>query len=85
MSAAEQFHIEEVSPSYWRVVFDNGRVNLLDPDTVDQLGALVTRVEDTPNLTVVVFRSEKPGYRHRYAHDPDNERRLQELSLTAAS
>jgi enoyl-CoA hydratase/carnithine racemase len=62
MSASEQFHVEEVSPSYWRVVFDNGPVNLLDPDTVEQLGALVTRIEDTPDLTVVVFRSEKPGF-----------------------
>jgi hypothetical protein len=24
MSAAEQFHVSEVSPSYWRVTFDNG-------------------------------------------------------------
>jgi enoyl-CoA hydratase/carnithine racemase len=62
MSTAEQFRVEEVFPSYWRVTFDNGLVNLLDPDTVDQLGALVTRIEDAPDLTVVVFRSEKPGY-----------------------
>jgi enoyl-CoA hydratase/carnithine racemase len=44
------------------VTFDNGPVNLLDPDTVDQLGALVVRIEDNPDLTVVVFRSDKPGY-----------------------
>jgi enoyl-CoA hydratase/carnithine racemase len=55
MSAAGQFHVSEVSPSYWRVTFDNGPVNLLDPDTVDQLGALVTRIEDAPDLTAVVF------------------------------
>jgi enoyl-CoA hydratase/carnithine racemase len=62
MSAAEQFHVSEVSPSYWRVTFDNGPVNLLDPDTLDQLGALIGRIENDPDLTVVVFRSEKPGY-----------------------
>jgi enoyl-CoA hydratase/carnithine racemase len=62
MSGAEQFHVSEVSPSYWRVTFDNGPVNFLDPDTVEQLGALVSRIEGTPELTVVVFRSEKPGY-----------------------
>ena len=45
MSAAEQFHVDEVSPSYWRVTFDNGPVNLLDPDTVDQLGALIGRID----------------------------------------
>jgi enoyl-CoA hydratase/carnithine racemase len=62
MSAVAQFHIAEVSPSYWRVTFDNGPVNLLDPDTIDQLGALIERIENDPELTVVVFRSDKPGY-----------------------
>jgi enoyl-CoA hydratase/carnithine racemase len=62
MSAAEQFRVREVSPSYWRVTFDNGPVNLLDPDTVEQLAALIDRVEHDPNLTVVVFCSEKSGY-----------------------
>lgn len=60
--SAEQFHISEVSPSYWRVTFDNGPVNLLDPDTLDQLGELIGRIENDPDLTVVVFRSETPGY-----------------------
>jgi enoyl-CoA hydratase/carnithine racemase len=59
---AEQFHVTEVSPSYWRVTFDNGPVNLLDPDTLDQLGELVGRIETDPRLTVVVFRSDTPGY-----------------------
>ncbi|TDU87547.1 enoyl-CoA hydratase/carnithine racemase [Kribbella voronezhensis] len=62
MGATEQFHINEVSPAYWRVTFDNGPVNLLDPDTVEQLGALIGRMENDPDLTVVVFRSDKPGY-----------------------
>jgi len=62
MSTAEQFRIAEVSPSYWRVTFDNGPVNLLDPDTIDQLGALIERIENDPELMVVVFRSDKPGY-----------------------
>src|SRR4249919_3165589 len=62
MNTAEQFHVDQVSPSYWRVTFDNGPVNLLDPDTVEQLGALIVRIEDDPDLTIVVFRSEKPGY-----------------------
>jgi len=34
----------------------------VDPDTVDQLSALIGRIEDDPDLTVVVFRSDKPGY-----------------------
>ena len=62
MGAAEQFHVDEVSGSYWRVTFDNGPVNLVDPDSVDQLAALVGRIESDPALTVVVFRSDTPGY-----------------------
>lgn len=62
MSAAEQFHTTRVSPSYWRVTIDNGPVNLMDPDTVEQLADLVGRIENDPDLTVVVFRSETPGY-----------------------
>jgi enoyl-CoA hydratase/carnithine racemase len=62
VSTTEQFHVSEVSRSYWRVTFDNGPINLLDPDTIDQLGALIGRLEADPDLTVVVFRSEKPGY-----------------------
>jgi enoyl-CoA hydratase/carnithine racemase len=62
MSAAQQFHVRVVSASYWRVTFDNGPVNLLDPDTVDQLGTLIGRIENDPALTVVVFDSDKPGY-----------------------
>jgi hypothetical protein len=50
MSTAEQFHVDEVSPSYWRVAFDNGPVNLLDSDTIDQLGALIARVESDPAM-----------------------------------
>jgi enoyl-CoA hydratase/carnithine racemase len=62
VTAAEQFHVSQVSPSYWRVTFDNGPVNLLDPDTVDQLAELIETIENEPDLTVVVFRSDKHGY-----------------------
>ncbi|MGH3187702.1 MAG: hypothetical protein ACRDOL_10650 [Streptosporangiaceae bacterium] len=62
MTAAQQFCVEEVSPSYWPVTFTNEPVNLIDPDTIDQLAALVGRVETAPGLTVVVFRSDNPGY-----------------------
>ena len=48
MSADEQFHVDAVSAAYWRVTFDNGPVNLLDPDTVEQLGALIERIEKDP-------------------------------------
>jgi enoyl-CoA hydratase/carnithine racemase len=62
MATTEQFHVEKLLQPYWRVTFDNGPVNLMDPDTVEQLGALIDRIEDDPHLTVVVFRSDKPVY-----------------------
>jgi enoyl-CoA hydratase/carnithine racemase len=58
----EQFDVDEVSPAYWRVTFSNGSINLIDPDTIDQLAALVTRIETATAVTVVVFRSANPDY-----------------------
>jgi len=60
--SSEQFRREIVSPHYWRVTFSNGPVNLLDPDSVDELAALVTSAENDPDLRVIVFRSDNPDY-----------------------
>lgn len=57
-----QFRIDEVTPAYWRITFDNGPVNLVDPDTVEQLGEVLDRIERDPALTVVVFDSSNPRY-----------------------
>ncbi|WP_327121862.1 enoyl-CoA hydratase/isomerase family protein [Streptomyces sp. NBC_01341] len=62
MSTDEQFAVQEVSPSYWRVTFSNGEINLMDPDTVEQLAELITRIEQDPELSVVVFRSANPDF-----------------------
>ncbi len=35
MSTHEQFAVEEVGPSCWRVTFSNGEINLIDPDTIE--------------------------------------------------
>jgi enoyl-CoA hydratase/carnithine racemase len=57
-----QVIVDEISPSYWRVTFENGPVNLLDADSIEQLGHLVTRIEESSGLTVVVFDSANPDY-----------------------
>lgn len=62
MSAHEQFQVQAVSPSYWRVTFSNGEINLIDPDTIEQLAELITRMEQAPDLTAVVFRSANPDF-----------------------
>jgi enoyl-CoA hydratase/carnithine racemase len=62
MSDELQFQVDEVTPSYWQVTFSNGPVNLIDVDTIEQLSALVDRIEQAPDLTVVVFRSANPDF-----------------------
>ena len=62
MSNHSQFQVHAVSPSYWKVTFENAPINLIDPDTVEQLADLVTRMEQDPDLTVVVFQSANPDF-----------------------
>jgi len=57
-----QFTVDEVSPSYWKVTFENGPVNLIDADSIEQLAHLVSRIEDSSAVTVVVFDSANPDY-----------------------
>jgi enoyl-CoA hydratase/carnithine racemase len=57
-----QFTVDEVSPSYWKVTFENAPVNLIDADSVEQLAHLVSRIEDSSAVTVVVFDSANPDY-----------------------
>jgi len=58
----EQFSIDRVSPTYWRITFANGPVNLIDADTIEELADVVDRIEQDPALTVVVFDSTNPEY-----------------------
>ncbi|MFD3380961.1 MULTISPECIES: enoyl-CoA hydratase/isomerase family protein [unclassified Streptomyces] len=62
MSNHSQFDVHVVSPSYWKVTFENAPINLIDLDTVEQFADLVTRIEQDPDLTVVVFQSANPDF-----------------------
>jgi enoyl-CoA hydratase/carnithine racemase len=44
------------------VTFENAPLNLLDGDSIEQLAELVTQIEQSPALTVVVFDSANPDY-----------------------
>jgi enoyl-CoA hydratase/carnithine racemase len=57
-----QFSITEPSPGYWRVVFSHPPINLLNSTTVIELGEIVRRIEEAPDLRVVVFASEDPAF-----------------------
>ena len=44
------------------MTFENGLVNLIDAGSIEQLARLVTRMEESPAVTVVVFDSANPEY-----------------------
>jgi hypothetical protein len=56
-----QFTVDEVSPSYWKVTFENGPVNLVDADSIEQLAHLVSRIEESPAVTVVSSIAPTPS------------------------
>src|SRR6266550_6145532 len=62
MSELVQFTIEERAPGYWRVVFSNPPINMLNSTTVLELAEIVRRVEEAQELRVVVFASEHPDF-----------------------
>ena len=57
-----QFKIEERVPGYWRIVFSNPPVNLLNSTTVLEIAEIVRRIEEAQDLRVVVFASENPDF-----------------------
>jgi enoyl-CoA hydratase/carnithine racemase len=58
----EQVSVNRVTPSYWQVTFHNPPFNLFGPDSIPQFQAVVNEIETTPELKVVVFQSDVPGY-----------------------
>ena len=61
-STLTQFSISEPTPGYWRVVFSNPPINLLNSTTVLELGEIVRRIEEAQDLRVVVFASAHPDF-----------------------
>lgn len=58
----EQLSIDRADPAFWRVRFDNPPINLVNPDTLVELDALVTQMETSDDLKVVVFDSADPDF-----------------------
>src|SRR5277367_1559998 len=61
-SSATQFHVANVTESYWRVTFDNPPINLVTPDTINELQRFVESMEGDAQLKVVVFDSANPDF-----------------------
>jgi len=57
-----QFCISEPAPGYWRVVFSNPPINMLNSTTVLELGEIVRRIEEAQDLRTVVFASDHPDF-----------------------
>ena len=62
MASTTQLHIEKRSPALWQVTLDNPPINLIDPQMVEELEALVSQLETDPDVCVVVFRSADPDF-----------------------
>jgi enoyl-CoA hydratase/carnithine racemase len=60
--ALTQFTITVPYPGYWRVTFDNPPINLMNAGTAAELQEIVTAVENTDGLRVVVFDSANPDF-----------------------
>lgn len=57
-----QLSVRQVTPTLWRVTFDNAPINLVDYETLDELNTLVTDLENSPEVKVVVFDSADPDF-----------------------
>ncbi|KQP13305.1 enoyl-CoA hydratase [Pseudorhodoferax sp. Leaf267] len=54
--------VEEVAPKIRRVVFGDPPFNLVTPDTVSRMHAVVTALEGDPGVQVVIFASSTPQF-----------------------
>lgn len=61
-SMTQQIRLEYPAPGYWRATFSNPPINLIDPDTIGELGQLIDRLETDADVKVIVFASEDPEY-----------------------
>jgi enoyl-CoA hydratase/carnithine racemase len=60
--SATHLRIIEETPAYWRVLFDNPPLNLVDATMFEGLQDLLARMDASPNLRVVVFESDNPDF-----------------------
>src|SRR6266853_6222693 len=60
--SSSRLRIIEETPAYWRVVFDNPPLNIMDADMFEGLQDLLGRMDTSPSLHVVVFESANPDF-----------------------
>lgn len=55
-------HVDAVSPTLWRVTFDNPPVNVIGTEMLRDLKALLTELESNATVNVVLFDSADPDF-----------------------
>jgi enoyl-CoA hydratase/carnithine racemase len=60
--SADHVRVIEVTPAYWRVVFENPPFNIVDATIFEGLQDLLAQMDTSPNLRVVVFESANPEF-----------------------
>lgn len=54
--------LDKISPQYWQATIQNPPFNLVVPEMVSRLHAIVTEMDSDPDVRVIVFRSELDGF-----------------------
>jgi enoyl-CoA hydratase/carnithine racemase len=57
-----QIRLSRISPSFWRVTFDNPPLNLMGPQFVVEFGEIMNEIENDKQVRVVVFDSAVEGF-----------------------
>lgn len=57
-----QLRIDRGNPALWIATFENPPINLIDPDTIVELQALLAELETDADVKVIVFRSADPDF-----------------------
>jgi enoyl-CoA hydratase/carnithine racemase len=62
MTTPTRFTLTDASASLWRVTFSNPPLNLIDSVMISELDALLSRIESSDTVAVVVFDSADPDF-----------------------
>src|SRR5260221_12633199 len=83
--SASHLRVIEETPAYWRVVFDNPPLNIMDADMFEGLQDVLARMDASPSLRVVVFESANPDFYLAHFEVKDTARTLTLLQTVGPS
>src|SRR2546422_759711 len=83
--SVSHLRVIEETPAYWRVVFDNPPLNIMDADMFEGLQDLLARMDASPSLRVVVFESANPDFYLAHFEVKDTARTLTLLKTVGPS